>query len=255
MVLPLQPTLTTAETEPPPASPPPQMPIPPIPSVPAPIARTLFVLMGQSNMVGYGFGPSPIESDGRIEAYDNHWHKATEPLFQALEPEQSGHGPGLPFAVEYLKTHPTEHVGLILCAEGGSWLEDWVPGHRLYNRCAEMIQKAKGTDTIKGYLWLQGESDAQSATTYPQFKKHVDDYAETLEFIKGSLPSAPWTIAVIGTHASCCGTRFDNWELIQDQLRTFPNHFETADLNPAGELHFSTNGYIQIGRRFAHQIQ
>lgn len=73
----------------------------------------------------------------------------------------SGVGLAASFADEYAK-HFHEKIGLIPCADGGTKLEQWMPGELLFDHAVMQARLAQRTSEIGGILWHQGESDSGS---------------------------------------------------------------------------------------------
>ena len=123
----------------------------------------IFLLMGQSNMVGRALlaEVEPL-THPHIRAFKHEsWQPAEEPLHD--NKEGLGTGLGMTFALELLKHDESVDIGLIPCAEGGTRLERWEPGADLYSRALRMAGAARSGGTVKGILWHQGEGDARSA--------------------------------------------------------------------------------------------
>ena len=53
-------------------------------------------------------------------------------------------------------------VGLIPCADGGTSINQWMPGQALYDHAVMMARLAMRSSTLGGILWHQGESDCGS---------------------------------------------------------------------------------------------
>jgi hypothetical protein len=93
----------------------------------------LFILAGQSNMVGWAPIPEDEESDPRIYVFGNdyRWRIASEPIEDALnqvdkvsEDRIAGFGPSLPFALASLERNPEIVIGLIPCAKMPAQLDN-----------------------------------------------------------------------------------------------------------------------------------
>jgi Carbohydrate esterase, sialic acid-specific acetylesterase len=173
----------------------------------------LWVLAGQSNMVGYGnlIDVTPPHPKVMALGMDGRWAQAREPLhweIDAIDPvhlrllgfasadsatrakhsqdfhkgRAQGAGLGLPFAATLVE-HTKVPIGLVLCAHGGTSMKQWSParkgegGHSLYGSMLLQVQRAGG-GRVKGVLWWQGESDAGSpsyAQVFPVFIAAVRD--------------------------------------------------------------------------------
>lgn len=126
-----------------------------------------FLLIGQSNMAGRGaFGEVPkIDNPSCYMLRMGRWQRMREPInpdrpiFEGKYP--SGVSLGASFADEVAKK-TGESVGLIPCADGGTRIDQWMPGEILFDHAVMMTRLAMRTSTLSGILWHQGESDCKS---------------------------------------------------------------------------------------------
>lgn len=143
--------------------------------------RNIFILAGQSNMVGEGgvvnyqwdgYVPPESASNPLIMSLNNNlsWEEAREPL------HHYGVGPGMPFANTLLKRRPDiGEIGLVPCAVGGTKISQWMRGTELYNRMLNRAQAAvsDGGGVIRAFLWYQGESDANTYDDATMYKSRL----------------------------------------------------------------------------------
>lgn len=133
--------------------------------------QDVFLLIGQSNMVGYGgyFVAALDKTDPRILQWTRAGvqAEATEPLDHPNFPFNAGRvGPGLAFGRAYLSDLPSNRsVLLVPAAQGGSGLSDnrWNPGNDLYEQAVSRTLVALALqpgNCLGGILWSQGEIDA-----------------------------------------------------------------------------------------------
>ena len=131
-----------------------------------------FLLIGQSNMAGRGYLNEAHEIDtSRIYTLRNgRWQK----MFRPINPDRSFSGVSLAesFAEAYSKKYNVD-VGLICCADGGTKLEQWMPGELLFANAVNHAKLAARTSEIVGVLWHQGESDC-SDELYPTYKARLE---------------------------------------------------------------------------------
>ena len=116
-------------------------------SAPAKQTLSIYLLMGQSNMVGRDTRTLGAQVDNpRVLAFhsEGHWVVARDPI-HADARIPPGQGPGIPFAVEMLKKDPNETIGLVPCAVGGTPLQRWVKGADLYDSCLASLRESCGT--------------------------------------------------------------------------------------------------------------
>lgn len=120
-----------------------------------------FLMLGQSNMAGRGdLGSVPeIVNPDIFMLRDEGWVVMKEPI----NPDRpfSGVGPAASFADDYVKTYGGQ-IGLIPCADGGTCLNQWAIGGKLYNQAITRARQAQRDGRIIGILWHQGESDSCS---------------------------------------------------------------------------------------------
>ena len=153
-----------------------------------------FLLIGQSNMAGRGFLPEAIDVDkSNIKILRNgRW----QPMYRPVNPDRITSGVNLAesFAEAYAKKYNVE-VGIIPCADGGTQIDQWVPGGLLYDHAVFQSKLAQRTSTIAGILWHQGESDCfeERIALYEKKLRHViaafrrDLGLEDVPFVMGEL--------------------------------------------------------------------
>ena len=232
---------------------------------------SLFILAGQSNMSGYSEVPANQFVSPRVFLFGNdyRWKIAAEPVDSPIgqvdkvsEDGAAGTSPGLAFAIALLKQKPGYIIGLIPCAKGGSSIEEWqrnLSDTTLYGSCLKRVGAASSMGKIKGVLFFQGESDALDPEQYPQFSPSAFEYtAKFSAFITDfrrdlALPNLPFVFAQIGSQAA--SEAFINWQVVQEQQAAVTlfctTMITTADLTLRDGLHFTTESYRIIGKRFA----
>ena len=128
-----------------------------------PTNMQLFLLIGQSNMAGRGAVDSSQQPDPHIFCLKQNmnWELAKDPLH--FDKPVAGVGPGLSFARALLTHDPGITIGLVPAAMGGSSLDEWAPGGKLYENAVKRARKAMQNGTLSGILWHQGESDSNPA--------------------------------------------------------------------------------------------
>ena len=137
----------------------------------------IFLLIGQSNMSGRG----PIEPRDRVPVprvfkltQALGWEPAADPL-HFDKPAIVGVGPGLSFARCLTERDPNIEIGLVPAAVGGTSLDEWAPGGKLYTDAVMRAQAALKRGTLGGILWHQGEADSPpaKAATYARRFQHL----------------------------------------------------------------------------------
>jgi len=243
------------------------------PAAPVP----LFVLAGQSNMVGFSSDLNELPHEYRSVQENVWWYAAgdrwqplqapTEPLpFSGGVANGTGFGPELSLA-SVLTARLNRRIALVKYAVNGTSLaERWLPGKDLYQQAIARVRRAK-TDLeasgehveIAGFFWMQGESDAKSdraiaqryAENFRTFWQQLRRDLETpnLPAILGKIPVTTGQTTDFGRF--CCG---DLVRQAQAQLAREPNiaAVETLDLaRDRDNLHLASAGLLKLGRRFA----
>jgi hypothetical protein len=159
----------------------------------------VFLLAGQSNMSGRGdlreLTDVEREPDPAIRLYgnDGRWREALDPLDDPngqVDPvsadPQAAVGPGLTFARELRKIRKRPVV-LVPCAKGGASIVRWRPDaarESLYGSC---LARARAVgERVRGILWYQGETDAESETRSAEWAKAFSDLVRSLRADLGS---------------------------------------------------------------------
>lgn len=170
----------------------------------------LFLLIGQSNMKGRGEVPAEQTLNPHIvmmHLKNDQWYFARHPVHIVSDPVtgkgggNEGVGPGLAFAEAVATQSPKVQIGLVPCAVGGSKLQLWMKGRRLYEDAVRRARLALGAKTsvpvvLKGALWLQGEADA-TPELQPSYQ---DRLAHMIDDLRADLaaPNLPFIAATIG---------------------------------------------------------
>ncbi len=164
-----------------------------------------FLMIGQSNMAGRG-DLSEVEPINNFRCYMfrmGRFQKMREPLNFDRAIDISGISLGASFADEFAKHYATR-VGMIPCADGGTRLDEWLPGTPLYDHAVFMARLAMRSSTFGGILWHQGESDCTCDEDVDSYKEkfiHMissmrkELNAEGLPLIMGELSGSlacPW---------------------------------------------------------------
>lgn len=232
----------------------------------------LYLLMGQSNMKGRGVMPDEPARDPRIvmmHINDDAWYLARHPLHLVGDPrtfaghDNAGVGPGLAFAETLLAETPTVAIGLIPCAVGGSSINLWQKGAKLYDEALRRAKLALQSTApvkgrIRGVLWLQGEANATPAGLSVHESKLlalVDDLRADLG--EPGLPFIACTIGEMGEEPK----RADKAAMNEILLTVATKRAATACVDArdvkthiGDNVHFDTAAQNEIGRRFAAEM-
>jgi hypothetical protein len=226
----------------------------------------VFLLMGQSNMSG---GTKMLPEDKKPTAHvvmlptiskrPLMWQPAAHPLHN----RRPNFGPGLSFAVEYLKDKPGVVVGLIPVAWGGSPIDGLKAGTPTYKDAIKKAKFASAEGEIKGVLWHQGESDTVTVERSESYEGKLHQLILDLRRDLG-VADLPF---IVGNLAEFYGTGKDHRapdrvrriNKIRKVLRSVPDKIaDTEFVESTGctspdkhMVHFDRRSYLVLGERYA----
>lgn len=246
----------------------------------------LLILVGQSNMVGYGSNmdslPRNLKETQTAIWYDknNKWTKLeapTEPLpFSGGIPQNIGFGSEISLAHE-LSEQLKQPVAIVKYARNSTSLtEDWKPGSTLYSN---MIQRVKTSIDdfdlsqsnlpiavleISGFFWLQGEADAKYPISANQYQENLINLIQNIrrDLNSPNLPIIIGKIPIQNNQKTTFGVNgfFPYAETVRQAqsnvTQILPNTttVETIDLpRTQDNLHLNSQGLINLGERFGQQ--
>jgi hypothetical protein len=180
------------------------------------------------------------------------WVPAIDPM-HFDKPAVAGVGLGRTFAKTLLRAHHGVSIGLIPAAFGGTSLDEWKPGDKLYNDAVRRAQEAMKSGKLRGILWHQGEADAGT-------EEHVNTYRERFANLVTHLradlnaPDVPVVVGELGEFQKGKFTRQMNEQLALIPLAVPHTAFvSSAGLTDKGDsLHFNSASAREFGRRYAH---
>lgn len=227
----------------------------------------LWILAGQSNMVGRARIEEPYPRDPRVRLFSlqGAWQPATHPLHEEPLPPgvtRPGHGPGLEFA-RALVAATGVPIGLIACAKGGTSMDQWSPDaggtgrNALYANLLAQVRLAGGR--VAGVLWYQGENDSgpEPAAVYEaKFKAFVARLRADL-----GRPDLPFHYAQLGRLANEVQKFYAEWNVVREAQRKAEAEIPharlvaTVDLENGDYIHLNRESQDRLGRRFAQAAQ
>lgn len=246
-------------------------------SLPAdPAGFPVFLLMGQSNMAGFGcirasdpwqasdFSPVPrvlaLGGQGTVKSAKPRgwlrWRPTSHPLH--LNQGSAGFGLGLPFAKVLLTGNPGLSIGLIPCAWGGAGIDVLGPGMPLYENTLLRARLAVANGTLAGVLWHQGETDAAAE---PLARSHADKLARLIRQLRDDLesPRLPFLIGDLAPfgddHRQAEAIR--RRDLVRAGLRQVAeadphaSFVESNGLTGVDGVHFNRGSLVEFGERYA----
>jgi len=251
----------------------------------------LWVLGGQSNMEGCGRLIEIEEPQSGVSCFymGDRWDLAQEPLCWLIESSDPVHwrnlpylpqgteitdenrqafreayrqdrvqgtGLGIPFGKMLLR-HTGIPVGLLMVAHGGTSMNQWdsklaSEGSRsLYGAMLRIIQAAGGK--VKGFLWYQGESDAEEAESKVYYDRMIRWVASLRRDLGDSeLPFIYAQLSVVFN-----GPPEGPWNRVQDDQLRLESALGRAEMVPtidtvlADWIHPDSRSLRDIGHRMA----
>ena len=220
-----------------------------------------FLLIGQSNMAGRGFIEEAEKIDtSRIKIIRNgRWQE----MFRPINPDRSFSGVNLAesFAECYSKKHDVD-VGLICCADGGTSLNQWMPGEILFENAVNNAKLAKRTSVIAGILWHQGESDC-AEELYTTYEDRFKIFADALRK-EADLHDIPLLVGGLGDFLADCALdeKLKKYTHVNNALKHIADTYpltgfvsaEGLDANP-DNLHFNSKSLYEFGIRYFNEYE
>lgn len=222
---------------------------------------SLYLLMGQSNMAGRDTRDLASQlDDPRILALgaDGQWQVARDPIHAKTGRAEPGVGPGIAFAREMLAADPTQAIGLIPTAVGGTPLRRWVKGGDLYEQALARAREAMARGELRGVLWHQGESDSADAKNAAT---HAERLAQMFQDLRADLGRSDLPIVVGQLGEFLLPDKQSEATTVRAGLRGLPaalprvGFADSTGLTHLGDdLHFSADASRELGRRFARAM-
>ncbi|WP_405292364.1 sialate O-acetylesterase [Algibacter sp. Ld11] len=220
----------------------------------------VFIMAGQSNMAGRGYEePQDTITSSRVLTINkkNDIVLAKEPL-HFYEPKMGGLDSGLSFAKNLLAEIPENtSVLLIPTAVGGSSISQWLgdANHRdvkLLSNFKEKVALAKKYGKVKGILWHQGESDANSK----KIAKHDDNLTALFKTFRKSVGNKklPILVGELGSYSKKDALWSQMNAIINEHAKgdKYMSVINTADFIDKGDaVHFNSESQRLLGKRYA----
>lgn len=230
----------------------------------------IFILAGQSNMVGQGRidqlpAGFPVQAH-HLFSYSNagRWEPAREPLDSPTGQVDAcsqdftvGVGPGLAMAEALVRLNPGLFVGLVPCARNGSNMDQWQPDpsrQTLYGSCLARAKEARGRGRIRALVWYQGESDAydrEMARAWPAkflalvraLRRDLGDPGLPVVFTQLAHVKGRWSQGLKG---------WEELKALQAKI-SLPGvvMVKTDGLTLEDNVHLDTTSQIKLGQRYA----
>ena len=218
----------------------------------------VYLLLGQSNMAGRGQMTAadrrPVEGVYAFDA-ENNWQPAAHPL-HFDKPSIAGVGLGIDFAKTMRERDPNVAIGLIPCAVGGTRLDQWSRGGKLYEAALARARAGQQAGELKGVLWHQGESDSTdklSPTYGARLSQLINDLRRDL-----NQPELPFVVGELGYFRRDAHPPTDEINRQLHALDASDRRIAVATaqgLRDSGDkTHFDAESLRQFGRRYGESM-
>lgn len=216
----------------------------------------LFLLMGQSNMAGRGV----VEEQDRTVIpgvfalnKERAWVPAVDPIH--FDKPIAGVGLGRSFARTLLRLRPGGRIGLVPAAFGGTSLEEWKPGGKLFADAVERARSGMKDGRLRGILWHQGEAECGEEG---RARSYAERWLPLMKALRGELGlgEVPVVAGELGRFLRAEKQPFAgivNEELAVLAVRGRRVAFVSSEglAHKGDELHFDSAGLREFGRRYA----
>lgn len=220
-----------------------------------------FLMIGQSNMAGRGILSEvpKIENPNCRMLRMGRWQKMSEPINPDRSMFEGKYRSGVSLAASFADEAARfwdGKVGIIPCADGGTSIDQWMPGELLFDHAVMMTKLAMRTSTLSGILWHQGENDCRDAEIA---LAHREKFVTMITALRRELNAEglPLLIGELSEHLVAhpnCGERIYQINRQYHEIaKELPNCAVVSahGLNlMADNLHFDAKSLRQFGKRY-----
>jgi hypothetical protein len=242
------------------------------------VSNDVFILAGQSNMVGLNAGAAPVYANAaRIFRKEQPWdavnmmpintsNPAWGPWALAVDPihsqPMSRVGPGMAMADRYLtvKNDSDLNVGLVPCGWSGSKINaEWTRTLHCGLAYPHMLARtldAQSWGTVRCMVWYQGESEAQGWGGYP-YPLYMESLCELIERLRQRIGIRDLPVIITRLGPRPATTAYPYWpdmQLFQSYAANVDPKIkvvDASDLTTVDGMHLDIASQVTLGRRYA----
>lgn len=209
----------------------------------------VFVVAGQSNSTNCGDERQQPKS-GLVSTFSGwEWRVADDPQ-PAVQDGSSGGSPWPAFG-DALAMRCGVPVGVVVTGQGGSGVEQWMPGGKLFEWMLQRLLQL-GPDGFRMVLWHQGENNGGAKLPGPA----ADDYqARMRTIIEQSNARAgwsfPWMVAVAHARSGQTQLAAAGEALLGPDTDALQGDYRGR---PGNQSHFSVKGLRKHGELWAEKV-
>lgn len=227
----------------------------------------IFGLSGQSNMSGAALSADLPKEFSKFPKNVRMWERETNSWVEIKLGEKFG--PEVGFAFEMSKKWPKQNIGLVKVGISGAPISSWVgedadpkvkkayeygQAFESWITMKKKAMKSAPDASLKGILWMQGETDANKKELSDKYKANLKKLingvrkevgVENLPFLIGKIQAKKFLFLNNVLKAQ--------EETAKEVPNTFWVNTDSLDLN-SDNLHFSTKGQLELGKLFAEEF-
>lgn len=225
-------------------------------SLPASAKVRIYILAGQSNMMGKGQTyhlPATYKRQPHNVRF--YYQGRPQPLARF-----SHFGPEVSFAHEIARALPNDTHIIIKHVATGSSITQWLPGSLLFNgmlRQRRFIKKDIDVEEnnlkVDAVIWMQGERDARTRHNATSYEGNLKRFILGLR-LKLESTRSPFIMGQINPEDPAFSMMKTVQKAQQNTQRSLPN-ITLVSTNGLGKIydhvHYDSKGQIELGRRFA----
>ena len=230
---------------------------------------SVYLLAGQSNMVGQGYGGELSEPLNDPQGDVMFWwgnHSGWSPLRTGSGNGPDQFGPELNYGRLMADAKPGSRLVLIKHAVNGTSLaQDWNPSSGpIYAGFMKTLSEARarleglGIEyVIRGMLWMQGESDAMQEAMAASYLNNFLDFATAVRTATG-VANLPIVMARIRATMPAPFPYALQVRMAQETAATMDPNVHVIDTDSltfhGDDVHYDTAGQLELGARFAQAM-
>ena len=211
----------------------------------------IFILAGQSNMMGRGatakLPPHLKQQPDNVKFY-THGRQSGLAKYQYF-------GPEVQFAHAMAKIFPKESVIIIKSAASGSSINEWLPTKPLYQGLLRQVKfvSAPQNSKVEAIVWMQGETDARNAQTANAYAENLNLFVNSL---RQSLNAADLPVLIGQINQKNASFPMEQ-QIRAAQAKIASDNPHTLLISNDGlskiydKVHYDAKGLVELGRRFA----
>lgn len=217
-------------------------------------ALPVFLLLGQSNMVGHGADPKELSAElvasvSALVFAGGAW----ETLRPSGAYQEPGSYKGMGFSPEIGLALALGRVGVVKSAANGSSLvNDWAHGGRERAKALALAKAALASrpSRLAGVLWMQGESDSFDEGPARAYRDNLRELVASLRAELGA-PGVPFVAVRISPSVNFVQRDVVRGAQMDPGIARYA-WIDTDDLDHGEDaVHFTGQAELELGRRFA----